>query len=257
MSIITLTTDLGLKDFYVPAVKGYILNRVPSVNLVDIAHQIQPFNIGEAAFVLRHIYQDFPANTIHLISVESDIDIGSSFILAMINNQYFLAKDNGLITLITDEPFQKIYQLPVADKQDLKFPLKYIMASTACQLQEGAEIKDFANETTQVQTRMNLRAILMEDIIRGTIIHIDNFGNVITNITYENFERYQGKKQEKLNYSKNEYINKISEHYEDVPEGERVALFGTTGLLEVAINKGNAAKLLGLEIGQIIILEFE
>lgn len=257
MSPITLTTDLGLKDFYVPAVKGYIISRLPSVNLVDISHQIQPFNIGEAAFVLRHIYQDFPENTIHLISVESDIDIGSSYILAVINNQYFLAKDNGLISLITDEPAQKIYQLPVANKQDLKFPLKYIMASTACQLREGAEITDLANETTEVQTRMNLRAILMEDLIRGTIIHIDNFGNVITNIAYENFQRYQSKKKAMVNYSRNEYINKISEHYEDVPEGERVALFGTTGLLEIAINKGNAARLLGLEIGQIIIVEFE
>ncbi len=257
MGIITLTTDLGLRDFYVPSVKGRIYTHSPETKVVDITHQIKPFNIAEAAFLLSNAYRDFPEFTTHLVSIESDFDTQGDFVLAQVNNHYFIAKNNGLISLITDEPTQKIRKLTESDRSLLKFPLKEVMADIAIELDHGTLLDELGEPMDEMVARANLRPILLEGVIRGTVIYVDNFGNAISNITKQTLERYSEKKQISINYNKTNYIKAIQEHYEDVPEGECIALFGVNGYLEIAINKGNASQLLGLHIGHTIIVECE
>ncbi len=257
MGIITLTTDLGLRDFYVPSVKGLIYARYPDAKVVDITHEVKPFNLAEAAFILGNAFRDFPDFTIHLVSIESDFDTQGEFVLAQVNNQYFIAKNNGLISLITDEQPQKIRKLIETDKNALKFPLRNIMVETAIQLLKGSGIDKMGEPLEEMVARANLRPILLEKSIRGAIIYIDNFGNAITNIDQGTLERYSNPQNANINYSKKDYIEAISRHYEDVPEGEALALFSTSGYLEIAINKGNAGQLLGLNTGHTIIVECE
>ena len=255
MNIITLTTDLGLRDFYVPSVKGRICSHLPQAHIVDITHQVKPFNLAEAAFILGNAFPDFPENSIHLVSIESDIDSQGEFIIAQVQGQYFIAKNNGLIALITEEPPQKIRKVKTTDYQELKFPLKFIMVDLAAKLIAGQDLGAIGEPLDEMVARANLRPILMENIIRGTVIYVDNFGNVIINIDQSTLERYKNYSKFRINYHKTDYIEKISNYYEDVPEGEIVAIFGTNGYLEIAINKGNASQLLGLKTGQTIIVE--
>jgi len=257
MGIITLTTDLGLRDFYIPAVKGRICTARPETTVVDITHQVTPFNLAEAAFILRNAYTDFPENTVHLVSIETDFDADGIFVLAQVNNQYFIAKNNGLISLITEEPPQKIRKITPRDKTALKFPLKQVMVDYALALLDGKPPDEIGEPLEEMVARANLRPILMEHLIRGTIIHTDNFGNAITNIDQQTLARYKSAKQFRINYSKTDYIEQIHTYYNEVPEGECVCLTGTNGYLEIAINKGNASQLLGLDSGHTIIVECE
>lgn len=257
MQIITLTTDLGLRDFYVPSVKGRIYSQYPQVYLVDITHEVEPFHMAEAAFIVSNAYQDFPPYTIHLVSIESDFDTQGDFVLAQVNDHYFIAKNNGLISLITEDPPQKVRKITAPDKQALKFPLKTVMTDIAIALAQGQKPEELGEPMEELIARANLRPILLADVIRGAIIYVDNFGNAITNIDEATLERYPNRNRVRINYHKNDYIDYLSEHYEDVPEGECVAFFGSNGYLEIAINKGNASQLLGLTTGHTIILECE
>ena len=257
MQILTLTTDLGLRDFYVPSVKGRIYAQLPNVNIVDITHQVKPFNLAEAAFILGNAFHDFPSHTVHLVSIESDFDSQGEFILAFVHDQYFIAKNNGLISLLTDEPPQKVRKIKTDSSEAVTFPLKYLMVDVAVQIVNGTSPDEIGVPSDHTVARANLRPILMENIIRGTIIYVDNFGNAIINIDRATLERYKNFKHFRVNYNKKEYINEIKTHYEEVPEGEVVSLFGSSGYLEIAINKGDAGQLLGLKTGHTIIIECE
>jgi S-adenosyl-L-methionine hydrolase (adenosine-forming) len=256
MTIITLTTDLGTKDFYLASVKGYILRHIPNATIVDISHSITPFNIAEASFVIRNCYQEFPANTIHLISVESDNEKNAEYLLVQYKSQYLIAKDNGIIPLIIDNTPDKIIKLNKKSSEDLLFPLKSIMARAACRLAVSRNEYDLGTSFKEITTVTTLNPILERDIIRGTIIHVDSYGNAITNIRKSHIERYDSEKRINISFGRRSTIDKISELYSDVPIGEKLCLFGTSGLLEIAINKGSAAQLLGLELKNVILIEF-
>jgi S-adenosyl-L-methionine hydrolase (adenosine-forming) len=256
MTIITLTTDLGLKDFYIATVKGYILRHIPNATIIDISHEITPFNIAEASFIIRNCYQDFPANTIHLVSVESDNEKNIDYLLIQYKSQYIIAKDNGLIPLIIDNTPDKIIKLNIKSNDDLLFPLKNIMARAACRLAVSRNEYDLGTSSKEITNITTLNPILERDIIRGTIIHIDSYGNAITNIRKSHIERYDSEKKMNISFGRRSSIEKISELYSDVAIGEKLCLFGTSGLLEIAINKGSAVQLLGLELKNIVLIEF-
>ena len=257
MAIITLTTDFGSKDYYVAAVKGYIHSQVPSVQVIDISHAIAPFNISEAAFILRNSYQNFPAHSIHIISVESDSETNSEYVLVQYKNQYLISKNNGVISLITDGKADKIIKLHVQSEEDHLFPVKNIMAKAACGLARKTSEYELGTLVKELKTVTSLNPMLEPNIIRGTIIYIDNFGNAITNISKSHFERYDESLKPTIQISPRQKATKIDKLYSDVPEGELVCLFGNTGLLEVAINKGNAGQLLSLQAKGKIFIEFD
>lgn len=257
MAIITFTTDLGNKDFYLAAVKGYILGKVPTCKIVDITHDITPFNIAEAAFILRNCYEEFPNRTIHIINVETHLEDNEDYLLVQHKGQYFLAKNNGVISLITDGKSDKAILLNQKAKIDQLFPLRELLGRAAVRLALNGNEYDLGNAIRDQKIITNLSPILEKDVIRGTILYIDNFGNAITNISRNHLERYSPYKNVLISFSRRNVIDKISEVYSDVKEGEALCLFGVTGLLEIAINKDNAAQLLGLQVKNKIMVEFE
>jgi len=255
--IITLTTDLGYKDFYVPAAKGVIWKEMPGANIVDITHQIKPFRLDEASFILRGCFEDFPQGTVHIISIDASRGSNTGFIAAKAKGHFFLCHNNGIISLVVDEEdIEVVVELP-ASTEDLIFPLKKIFAPVSVKIAETGDISKLGKAMPHYERKANMRPLIEESIIRGTVIYIDNTGNAIVNIDKASFNRVSRGRKFRISYNRNEFFEKIHTHYNEVQDGERICLFGTNGLLEIAINKGSCTSLLGIKTGQLIMVEFE
>jgi len=247
---------MGIKDPHLGSVKGFIMSQIPNIQIVDITHQITPFNIAEAAYVVRNCYPDFPPKTIHIIGVDSDSDENKDILLISYKSQYFIARDNGIISLIIEGQPDKIIRLHKKTTAESIFPLKDVMAKAACTLTKNVNEYDLGNHIKDFRSVTTLNPILENEMIRGTVIYIDNYGNAITNIRKSHLERFGPARPINIHFSKKHVLTQISENYSDVPAGEAVCLFGSSGLFEVAINKGNASQLLGLQLRTIVLIEF-
>lgn len=257
MAIITLTTDLGYKDFYQAALKGSILSLKPNLNIIDITHNISPFNIQQAAFVLKNAFPYFPKGTVHLIGINSVFDEQVKYLAVEYKEHFFIGSDNGVFALMFDEKPSAIVELNIM--QDLKFlhfPLTDIFAKAAAHLASGGKLLDIGIPTAEVEEKVNLQPVIESNVIKGSVIYIDSFQNVITNISKDLFSSIQQNRDFTLYFRKNESISQLSWHYNEVPEGEKLCLFGISNYLEIAINKGNASGLLGLHLGDIVRVEF-
>jgi len=257
MAIITLTTDLGSKDFYQAALKGSILTILPTANIVDITHDVPSFNISYAAFVLKNAYPYFPKGTVHLVGIDSVFSENTKYVAMKFRDHYFVGADNGIFSLLFDEKPEELVELNIM--QDLKylhFPLVDIFVKAAIHLAKGGKLKDIGVPTENIEERMLLHPVIERDIIRGSVIYIDTFCNVITNITKDLFTKVQRNRDFTLYFRKSETITQLSWHYNEVPEGEKLCLFGISNHLEIAINKGKASGLLGLHLGDILRVEF-
>lgn len=258
MSIITLTTDLGDKDIYQAALKGSILRILPTVNMVDITHSVAAFNIQQAAFILKNSYYYFPEETVHLLGIDTVYSDDTKFLAIRYNKHYFVGTDNGIFSLIFDEEPEEIVEIDIL--QDLKFlhfPLADILAKAACYLADGKPLTSIGIPVQDIEKKMTLQPAVERNQIRGMVIYIDAFQNVITNITKDFFNRVQEGRRFVLYFKRNETITHLSWHYNEVPEGEKLCLFGISDHLEIAINKGNASGLLGLNLGDSVIIDFQ
>jgi S-adenosylmethionine hydrolase len=258
MAIITLTTDLGDKDIYQAALKGSILKLLPSVNIVDITHNVAAFNVQQAAFILKNSFYYFPDATVHLIGIDTVFNSESKYLALRYKNHYFVGSDNGIFSLMFDSEPDEIVEIHIM--QDLKFlhfPLADIFVKAACHLASGGKLVEIGLAVTTIEKKMNLQPIVEKNVIKGSVIYIDSFQNVITNITKEFFNKVQEGRRFVLYFKRNETINHLSWHYNEVPEGEKLCLFGISDHLEIAINKGNASGLLGLNLGDSVIIDFE
>lgn len=273
MQIITLTTDMGLTDHYVAALKGRLLSEVKDVQLVDITHQVQAFDVSQAAYYLSSCIDDFPAGTIHIIGVDTEpiINFGSSQHSSLpavlcFKNQFIVSNDNGVFSLIVkDEPFESIWHVDdvLSNPNAYKFPAKNILVPIAVKLASKTPLEKIASKVDGFKRLIAINPVIETNLIRGNVIHIDQYGNVITNITKETFYRFGENIPFTIFFRKKEYyIDVISKTYNEVPPGERLAFFNNNDLLEIAINKGanqrngGASNLFGLEINDTIRIEF-
>ena len=258
MAIITLTTDLGDKDIYQAALKGSILKLLPSVNIVDITNSVAAYNIQQAAFILKNSFYYFPDTTVHLIGIDTLFNAYTKYLALSYKNHYFVGADNGIFSLMFDTSPDEIVEINIM--QDLKFlhfPLADIFVKAACHLASGGKLTDIGIPLHNIEMKMNLQPVVEKNLIKGSVIYIDSFQNVIINITKEFFNTVQQGRRFVLSFKRNETINRLSWHYNEVPEGEKLCLFGISDHLEIAINKGNASGLLGLNLGDSVIIEFE
>jgi S-adenosylmethionine hydrolase len=258
MAIITLTTDLGDKDIYQAALKGSILRTLPAVNIVDITHSVAAFNIQQAAFILKNSFYYFPEQTVHLLGIDTIFSDDTKFLAIKYRDHYFVGADNGIFSLIFDEDPDEIVEINIL--QDLKFlhfPLADIFVKAACHLAEGKSLSEIGIPVYGIEKKMTLQPAVERNQIRGMVIYIDSFQNVITNITKDFFNRVQEGRRFVLYFKRNETITHLSWHYNEVPEGEKLCLFGISDHLEIAINKGNASGLLGLNLGDSVIIDFQ
>ncbi|MGG9963005.1 SAM hydrolase/SAM-dependent halogenase family protein [Ferruginibacter sp. SUN106] len=248
MPLLTLTSDIGQQDFLVGAIKGQLLQTNNEFTIVDITHHLSPFNYPQAAYVCRNAIKNFPAGSFHLVLVNLFDAKPEHMLLAEHNGHFIGCADNGLLTMILEEVPQKVVALAL-DKTEQKNTIycTRIFAQAFTQLQLGQGLEEMGDSSIPIQVKNPLKPMLGNNWIEGQIIFIDNFENVIVNITKEDFEEQRKGRSFKIVFKRDEVIDKVSETYADVSEGEKLALFNSAGYLEIAINKGNAAGLFGLQ----------
>ena len=261
MPIITLTTDLGTVDHYVSAVKATILRQLNNANIVDISHDIPSFNVIHAAFVLKNVYQEFPPGSIHIIGVSAETNVDNNHLAVYANGHYFVGTDNGIFSLLLDLKPDKIVEITTTrDSDNENFPVKDVFAKAACHIARGGtleiigtEIKKFSKEFAK------LEALHDKNSIRGSIIHIDHYGNAITNINQRLFKDVAKGRAYTINLGSKEHysLNTIKRKYNEVQAGDAVALFISTNFLTISINNGSASSLMGLHINDIVRIEFK
>lgn len=258
MRVITLTTDLGHRDFYQAALKGSIISQLPEVRIVDITHEIPSFDIQRAAVVLRNAYHYFPKSTVHLIGIDTVFQEGAKYVMMKYDDHYFVGADNGILSIILGEQdFQELYEIDIMqDLRYLHFPLADILTKAACHIAKGGALALIGQPLQAPLKKVLVQPFVANNTIKGHVSYIDAFGNVISNISKDLFNEVQNGRSFKLHFKRNETITHMSWHYNEVPEGEKLCLFGISNYLEIAINKGHASRLLGLQQDEIIIVEF-
>ncbi|MEI8005778.1 MAG: SAM-dependent chlorinase/fluorinase [Bacteroidota bacterium] len=259
MAIITLTSDWGIKDHYVGAVKGTILRQMPDATVVDITHHIPPFDLNQAAFIIRNFYKNFPTGSIHILAVNTEASIRHPHTLVKYDGHWFIGADNGIFSLIFDEKPELVIDLDVMQDSDyFTFPTRDVFAKVACHIASGEPAEKLGHVKKEVMQKIAFRPVIQGDLIKGQVIYVDNYENAFTNITETLFKSAtKGKKFTITFRTANYRITQISKSYQDVPEGEMLALFSSSGYLEIAMNKGNAASLLGLHVDQAVNVELD
>jgi S-adenosylmethionine hydrolase len=256
MQFTTLTTDFGTQDFYTGALKGALLRRVPTLQLVDVSHDIAPFDIVRAAFVVANVWREFPEGTIHLIGVNCVYQPDFRFVVARYEGHYFLAPDNGLLSLLFSnlDPAD-LRNLPARSNEH--FAVKNIFAEAVAHLAAGLPFEELGEHAAPLLERISIQPVITPTRIRGTVIHIDNFENVVVNIRREVFEQAANGRDFSLFFKRNDPIVQISGNYCDVAVGEQLCLFNMAGFLEIAVNMGRAATLFGLKVEDVVEVVFE
>jgi S-adenosylmethionine hydrolase len=261
MPIITLLTDFGSKDHYVASMKGVILNINPQCTLVDITHEVRPHDIQEGAFILSNTYSYFPKGTIHLSVVDPGVGGTRKPILLVTQNYYFIGPDNGLFTFV--EQREKLKQVVVLTKQkyflpkiSMTFHGRDIFAPVAAHLSLGIKPTAFGYEINSLEKIKFQKAIIREGKLLGEIFHVDTFGNLVSNIDKEKLFRFIKGRPFVIRAGRI-IIHSLKKGYGEGKKGEKIALIGSGGFLEISVREGNAQKILGVKRGDNIEIKLE
>jgi S-adenosyl-L-methionine hydrolase (adenosine-forming) len=256
MAIATLTTDWSRHDFYVAALKGEILKKNPAAAIIDISHQIPPFQLQGAAYVVRGAFHHFPEKSVHIIGVDSEPTPKKPVVAVSYQGHFFVAVDNGVMGLICDTQPDAVVTVGYEDLGH-GFNALLPFAQAAAALTLGEPIESIGAPKPSVNHMPMLLPVLDASYIIGNIIYIDTFGNIITNITRQEFDRVaKGRRYEILIQSNRYKVKSISTAYNAVEDGEFVAIFNSAGHLEVAQNKGRIASILNLDTGSSVRVNF-
>lgn len=258
MTVITLTSDWGIKDPYLASVKGTLLSQLPEATIVDISHQVPPFDLNQASFIIRNCYKSFPQGTIHLIGINTEASIETPHTLVVYEGHYFIGADNGIFSLIFDHPPEQIIELDVFQDSDyFTFSERDVFLKVAVHIASGKPLDQLGDPKTSINQLLSFQPVVNGQVIIGKVIFIDSYENLITNITKNIFKTVGKGGRFRITFRNPQYvIRTLSSSYSDVPEGEMLAIFGTTGYLEIALNRGNASSLLGIVIDDPVRIEF-
>ncbi|MDR0969222.1 MAG: SAM-dependent chlorinase/fluorinase [Lentimicrobiaceae bacterium] len=267
MAIITLTSDWGTTDYYVASVKGRILSLMPDATIVDISHTIAPRDIDTAAFIVRNCFRDFPDGTVHILAMDTverklknsvnRENVFYSHIVVKAHNQYFIGNDNGIFSKILDDSFEDIVDLDVPqDSNYFTFCTRDRFVKAAVYLAKGGDIYDLGAERDGFIKSILMKPLIFPNMIKGTIVYVDNFGNGISNIPNKLFLQHKQGRTYKLECNSYE-ITDIKTSYFDVDDDtDLLALFGSHGFIELAICYDNADQLCGIRKDTTVIISF-
>ena len=276
MSIITLITDFGNKDHFVAKIKGEIYSNYDNAKIVDISNNVSPFNIMEAAYILENAYKSFPDKTVHIIDVDSEKTLEKKHIVMCLDNHFFISSDNGILSILCQNinP-EKIYEIIIHDELDKIDSSTKIFSKVACHLAKGGKPELIGKEINEIKPVKNLKPFINEDSsqIISSVIYIDNFGNVITNLKKNVFDEIRKGRSFEISV-RNYKFKKIYNKYTDIvnyeipinqrnDEGKGLVVFNSSDLLQISIyrsnpqNVGTASSLMGLKIYDSVTISFE
>ena len=274
MSIITLTTDFGLKDHFVGALKGKIYSEYSEAKIVDISHSIDPFNVSEAAYIIGAAYWSFPKGTVHIIGIDIELNHENKHVAIEWNGQFFIAADNGILSILTQKiKPEKIVAINIHDRFPIEPTDLEVFVKVACHIVKGGKLNVVGKEIGVLKQITDLQTSISEDgkTLKGIVNYIDNYGNAVTNISKKIFEEAQKSRSFEINF-KNKNITTIFAKYSDIGASKNypmtyfasslLAIFNENGFLEIAIFKsnsstvGSANSLLGLNYRDVVSIVF-
>ncbi len=254
MPIVTLTTDFGWKDYYLAMIKGAMLCQRRDLNIIDITHDINNYDIVQAAYLFRNAWPSFPKGTIHVVSVNDFNEGKNSFLAIRHEGHYFIGPNNGVFSLVFEKMPSEVYQLDFQDRGE--FPLKEVYAKAVGHLANDKPFQEIGLPAHETVSRITFQPVIGPAQIKGAVIHIDKFENVVLNIPKSLFKQVGDKRSFTLSFKRHDPIKRLSRHYHDVPVGEVLTRFNSSGHLEIAINMGKAASLLGLNLEDAVQIDF-
>ena len=275
MSIITLTTDYGLKDHFVGALKGKILSEFPDAKIVDISHGIDPFNLAETSYIVQAAYGSFPKGTVHLIGVDAERTPDTEHIAMLWNDHFFICADNGILSMLTERLLpEKIVAINIHDRLHENATDLDVFKTVACHLAKGGSLNVIGKEIMGLKPTSDLQPLISKDgeSIKGNVIYIDHFGNIVVNISKKQFLEISRGRNYKIEL-KPRPLKTILPNFHAVAisdkfptkyyEGERLAIFNEAGFLEIALfrsnpsSMGSASSLLGIGYRDTITIHFK
>ena len=276
MPIITLTTDFGLKDHFAGAVKGAIYTEMADAKIVDISHNVSPFHITEAAYIIQNAYRNFPVGTIHIIGIDSEQNPENKHIAVKLEGHYFICANNGIMSMITRTIVpEEVVEINIHDRIKTNFTELDVFVQVACHIARGGTLGVIGKPIKEIREITGMMPVINNEQkqIIGNVIYVDNYGNVITNITRRLFEDV-GKSRPFIIQARRAFFKQIYDRYSDAinfdiekskreEDGKKIALFNSSGYLELAIYKsnpstvGSASTLFGLDYRDTITVNFE
>lgn len=275
MSIITLTTDFGHKDYFVGALKGKILSELKEATLIDISHSIDLFNTLEASYCIEAAYSSFPKGTIHIIGVDSERVADTQHIALQWDDHFFICADNGILNaLLQKKVTQKMVAINIHERLQSNASDMDVFVAVACHIARGGLLNVIGKDISELKPINAVNSSVSDDLktLKGQIIYIDSFGNCVTNISQKQFVEVARNRKFEIQI-KNKKLTRIHKNYSDFPvatnkqlkdfEGDFLALFNENGFLEIAIYKSNpktvgaASTLLGIKFRDTITIEFK
>nr|WP_315202520.1 SAM-dependent chlorinase/fluorinase [uncultured Flavobacterium sp.] len=275
MSIITLTTDYGLKDHFVGSLKGKILSEYSDASIIDISHYINPFNAAEASYIISASYDSFPKGTVHIIGVDLETNKENQHIVMLWNDHFFIAADNGILSMLSQKIIpQKIVAITIHDRLHTEATDLDVFVKVACHIAKGGVLSVIGKEIASLKQVTDLQVALSDDgnQLKGNVIYIDHFGNVVTNISKKQFLECAKGRDYEIEF-RNQSIGTILPYYSAIAnsdkypikyyEGKKLAIFNEAGFLEIAIFRsnpltvGSASTLLGLNYRDVISIRFK
>jgi len=273
MSIITLTTDFGIKDFHVSKIKGLLNIELDNPKIIDISHEISPFNIIEGAYVIKNAYQNFPRGSIHIINIDAEKNPDQSHLVVHMDEHFFICADNGITSLISNniKP-NDVYEINISDSFNSSTIDTFV--KVASHIYRGGHLNLIGKPIEKIKELIDLKIIeKSKNELLCSVIYIDNYGNVITNVTKDFFEKFSSSRNFTIN-ARNVKFNKIFNSYSEAidfskekkyreEDGKKIALFNSSGHLELSIYKSNpvtsggANSLFGLSYGDNISIVFD
>lgn len=275
MSIITLTTDFGHKDYFVSVTKAALLQETPKSIIIDISHDVSPFNHTEAAYILKNAYQNFPKGSIHIVGVDSELSPENNHIVMAYDGHYFIGANNGIFSLLLEEnKYEKLIEINIHNTVLSSFPVLDVFVKVAAHLTRNGSIDVVGRSFEGLKEMTGVRPVIHESgrQLIGSVIYIDNFGNVVTNIKKSLFTEVQKARSFTI-YAQSVKFTSVYDSYTeaisfDIPkkdreeDGKKIALWNAAGHLELAIYKSNPSKvgsansLFGLDFRTPITVEF-
>jgi len=276
MPFVTLTTDFGEKDHYVGAVKGAIYNEMNTIKIVDISHSISPFHIAEAAYIIQNAYRSFPPGTIHIIGIDSELNPENRHIAVLLDGHYFVCANNGIISMLASEinP-EKIVEINIHDRVETNFPVLDVFVKVACHLARGGTLDVIGKSISKIKQLTGIKPVINAEgnQMIGNVIYIDNYGNVVSNITKDLFDKIGKGRLFKI-MARTANFSTVHTNYSDAinfdlsadrreEDGKKLALWNSSNYLELAIYKsnpktvGSASSLFGLEYLDTVTVNFE
>jgi S-adenosyl-L-methionine hydrolase (adenosine-forming) len=258
--IITLTTDFGTNDHLVGTMKGVILKINPDVTIVDITHHVTPYDVLDGALTVGSAYKYFPPRTIHVVVVDPGVGTERRPLLVSGDNQYFIAPDNGVLSLVYEQEHNVVVRHVTAEHYYLQpvsktFHGRDVFSPVAAWLSKGWQTSSMGEEISDYKKFALPKPKPVDGVVKGVVMRIDAFGNLITNFRGEDLPADAQEKGEIRLQVGTHAITRLVETFARGNAGEAVAFVGSNGYLEIGVNKGSAAKTLGLGRGAPVVLD--